>query len=182
MVVDATAELLEAGHLRPTAARVAERAGVSVRSVFGHFSDLNDLFAAVADARAGSIAELFPNDRYDGDLACRLDAFLSYRCALYESMAAVRRAATLHEPFSPVIAEQLQLARTLHGMDIERAFGPEVSQARARGEGNICDALCGISSFAFWDELRRNRGLGVEEARAVCHRTIFALLSDARTH
>ena len=48
-IVAACIELVEEGDLRPTAPRVAERAGVSVRSVFQHFDDLEGLFAAVGD-------------------------------------------------------------------------------------------------------------------------------------
>ena len=44
-IVDATIGLLEDGDLRPTAPRVAERASVSVRSVFQHFDDLETLHA-----------------------------------------------------------------------------------------------------------------------------------------
>ena len=33
-------DLLEAGEMRPTAAQIAQRAGVSLRSVFQHFESL----------------------------------------------------------------------------------------------------------------------------------------------
>ena len=42
--------LIEEGHLRPTAAAIADRAEVSVRSVFQHFNDLGALFQAAADS------------------------------------------------------------------------------------------------------------------------------------
>ena len=48
-IVDALLALIEAGELRPSAARIAERAGVSLRSVFQHFRDVESLFAAMAD-------------------------------------------------------------------------------------------------------------------------------------
>lgn len=182
MVVDAAAGLLEEGHLRPTAARVAERAGVSVRSVFQHFTDLEELFVAVAGARTATIESLFASARYDGDLPARLDTFLRYRSALYESVAPIRRAATLRQPVSPVVAAQLELARTLHGVDVARAFEPELDLARRRGDKDFYDALCAATSFAFWEELRRHRGLGVEQARAACRRVLAALLNDAGSH
>ena len=46
-IVDACIELVDAGELRPTAPRIAERASVSVRSVFQHFDDLETLYTAV---------------------------------------------------------------------------------------------------------------------------------------
>ena len=46
--MDALLELLDEGDVRPTAERIAERAGVSERSVFQHFADREALFQAVA--------------------------------------------------------------------------------------------------------------------------------------
>jgi hypothetical protein len=42
-IVDALRALNQAGDVRPTAARVAERAGVSLRTVWQHFDDLESL-------------------------------------------------------------------------------------------------------------------------------------------
>ena len=50
-VVDAVLELLDGGDVRPTAERIAKRAGVSERTVFQHFADREALFGAVGDAR-----------------------------------------------------------------------------------------------------------------------------------
>src|SRR4051794_7539538 len=45
-VVEALLDLLNAGNPRPTAREIAEQAGVSLRSVYVHFDDLEDLFLA----------------------------------------------------------------------------------------------------------------------------------------
>ena len=57
-LVDATIALVEEGDLRPTAPRIAERAGVSVRSVFQHFDDLETLFSAVGIRVVERLAKL----------------------------------------------------------------------------------------------------------------------------
>jgi AcrR family transcriptional regulator len=44
-VVDALLALQEEGDLSPTAQQVAARAGVALRTVFGHFSDMETLWA-----------------------------------------------------------------------------------------------------------------------------------------
>ena len=46
-IVDATLALLDAGNLRPSADEIAERAGVSPRSIFQHFGDRETLQRAV---------------------------------------------------------------------------------------------------------------------------------------
>ena len=57
-IVDATLALIDDGDLRPTGPRIAERAGVSVRSIFQHFDDLDALFSAVGERVATRIVAL----------------------------------------------------------------------------------------------------------------------------
>ncbi len=46
-IVTAFMELIESGDPSPSAARVAERAGVGLRSVFRHFDDMDSLYAEI---------------------------------------------------------------------------------------------------------------------------------------
>ncbi len=163
-IVDAFIALLEAGELKPTAAAIASRAGLSVRSVFQHFADLEDLLLAVADRQTNRTASLYTGVQYEGDLGSRVDAFVDYRARLFETIAPVRRSAMLQEPFSKIVAARLDLARGLHRFDIERAFGPELESARRAGNERLGDALAAACSFAVWDEMRRFSGLDVESA------------------
>src|SRR4029450_8701570 len=57
-IVDALLVLIESGELRPSAARIAQRAGVSLRSVFQHFSDVESLFAAAASRQTERLSPL----------------------------------------------------------------------------------------------------------------------------
>lgn len=171
-IVAAALALIDGGDLRPTAASIAARAGLSVRSVFQHFADLEDLFLEVSDRHVDRIASLYTGTSYDGDLAARVDAFVDYRSRLYEAIAPVRRAAMLHEPFSTVVASRLELARTLHRLDLERAFGAELHA----GDAVLAEALSAVTTFVVWDEMRRRAGLDVAAAGAAMHRAVSALL------
>jgi TetR/AcrR family transcriptional regulator of autoinduction and epiphytic fitness len=176
-IVDATLALIDGGDLKPTAATIASTAGVSVRSVFQHFTDLEDLFVAVSDRHTNRIAALYTGLVYDGDLEARIDAFANHRARLYEAIAPMRRAALLHEPFSRVVAARMTLARSLHSLDIERAFGPELGRAAERGDEALGDALLAITGFQVWDEMRRFGGLNVERAAAALRRTVQGLFA-----
>jgi TetR/AcrR family transcriptional regulator of autoinduction and epiphytic fitness len=178
-IVDAFFTLLDAGELKPTAAAVAARAGLSVRSVFQHFADLEDLLLAVSDRQTNRIASLYTGVQYEGDLASRIETFVDYRARLFETIAPLRRAAMLQEPFSKIVAERLDLARTLHRLDVERAFGPELDAARARGLETIGDTVAVVSSFAAWNEMRRHAGFDVAAATESLRLTVSALLSNA---
>src|SRR3546814_14449175 len=76
---DATISLIDEGDLRPTAPRVAERAGVSVRSVFQHFDDLESLHAAVAERLVERVAVLVVPIDPAGPLDDRLTRFVHQR-------------------------------------------------------------------------------------------------------
>ena len=175
-IVEACLALLDEGDLRPTSAAIATRAGLSVRSVFQHFADLEDLFIAVSDRQTNRIAGLYTGVDYSGDLASRIAVFVGYRARLYETIAPIRRAGILHEPFSPIVASRMELARTLHRLDIERAFGGEIDASRARGDATLLEALTAVSSFTVWDEMRRHAHLDIEAASAVLSATVTALL------
>lgn len=175
-IVASAMALIDAGDLRPTAAAIAARAGLSVRSVFQHFGDLEDLFLAVSDRHTNRVASLYTGTDYDGDLDARIDVFAGYRATLYETIAPMRRAAMLHEPFSPVVASRMELARTLHRLDLERAFGPELAAARAAGDAVLLEALSAVTTFVVWDEMRRLAHLDVAAATAAMRRTVSALL------
>ncbi|HEY2773175.1 MAG TPA: TetR family transcriptional regulator [Candidatus Binatia bacterium] len=176
-IVEATIALLDAGDLKPTAAAIAARAGLSVRSVFQHFADLEDLFLAVSDHQANRVAELYIGVSYDGDLAARIAAFVQYRSRLYETIAPIRRAAMIQEPFSKIVASRMDLARQLHRLDVERAFAPELTAGRERGDEHLCDAIAAAGSFVVWDELRRFAGLSVAAAADVLTRTVSAMVA-----
>jgi len=176
-IVDATLALIDGGELKPTAAQIAAAAGLSVRSIFQHFTDLEDLFVAVSDRHTNRIAALYTGLACDGDLETRVDAFVTHRARLYEAIAPMRRAALLQEPFSRVVAARMSLARSLHGLDIERVFGAELGRAAERGDAGLGDALLAVTAFQVWDEMRRFGGLDVGRATAALRRAVRGLLT-----
>src|SRR5438132_11759096 len=78
-VVDALLALIDEGDVRPTAQRIAERAGVSLRSLFHHFDDLESLFVAAADAHQARIAPVLRRLPRTGPRADRVAAFVDAR-------------------------------------------------------------------------------------------------------
>src|SRR3954453_22033541 len=76
-VVDALLDLLREGNLRPTAKEIAERAGTSLRSVYVHFDDLEDLFTAAAGRAIQQISALIEPIPASGPLEERLPALLA---------------------------------------------------------------------------------------------------------
>src|SRR5947209_6478164 len=107
-IVDACISLVDDGDLRPTAPRIASRAGVSVRSVFQHFADLETLFAAVGERVVERLASLVVPIDSKLDLDQRITTLVRQRSLLLEVVTPVRRAALVHAVGSAEINRMFQ--------------------------------------------------------------------------
>jgi TetR/AcrR family transcriptional regulator of autoinduction and epiphytic fitness len=178
-VVEALLSLLDDGNFRPTARQVADRAGVSLRSVYVHFDDLEDLFTAAAHRHFERVRELIERIPDQGPLATRIDLFTRQRERIHEVSAQVRRAAVLQEPFSPALAEVLALARKLSRAEIELVFGSELKRRQGTDRERLAIELDMLSSASVWETLRLHYDRSADEARQIVAETLQACLHDA---
>jgi TetR/AcrR family transcriptional regulator, regulator of autoinduction and epiphytic fitness len=177
-LVDALLALLYEGQLRPTAEQIAERAGVSERSLFQHFADREVLYQAVAvqqyERHIGPTLE--PID-VSLPLEERIDAFVEQRARLLETVTPVRRAALLLEPDSEVVAGWLQSFRRQKAREVERVFRAELDRLGPPERGVLLAALAAASAWTFWESLRAHQRLSVDRSRAAMRATLAALLA-----
>jgi TetR/AcrR family transcriptional regulator, regulator of autoinduction and epiphytic fitness len=174
-IVDATIGLLEDGDLRPTAPRVADRAKVSVRSVFQHFDELERLHAAVAERLVERVAVLVFPVAPDLPLDVRLDRFVHQRALLLEAVTPIRRAADVHGPFSSEITARLRDGQAFLRAEVEHTFGPELAAAGAAAS-DLLDGLDTALSWATWEGLRAGLGRSQADAERVVRRLAAATL------
>lgn len=173
-IVDALLALLDEGELQPSTERIAERAGVSTRSVFHHFRDVEDLLATAADRQLERVLPTIRPVAPDGPLASRLAAYTAQVCRLYARVAPVRRAALIAERTSPTIAARLRQSRAMHRDSVERVFGAELDALSHRDE--VLAAVIAATSFSTWEELCTHQGLSHAAAERVIRRTATTLL------
>ena len=173
-------DLLTEGDLRPTAERIATRAGVSPRSVFKHFPDREDLFAEASRIQETRIRELAqePPDP-SAPLHERIDRFVEQRAEMCEFVSPVRRAALLSEPFSDVVAERLAFARGLAAEQVKRCFAPEIDAAGESGD-DLLQALIAIASWSTWEALRAHQRLPYARSLRTIRTMLLALLENNR--
>lgn len=177
-VIDALLVLIEEGDLRPTSRCIAERAGVSERTIFQHFEDLETLFSAAADRMGEGIVRNLGTISSEGPLEVRLSSYLDELTFLHESMTPIRRASRLHEPFSPVVRQALGTLRTNLRRGIERVFAIELARWKDdASRHDIVEALALIVTWSSWENMRANSGFTVDQARHVLELGIRTLLT-----
>ena len=172
-IVDALRSLHQEGDLLPTAPRVAERAGVSVRTVWQHFDDLETLFVE-AGRRDLEIAMTFVTPIDPAlSLPARIDKLVDQRSRMYEEMAPVWRAARLKAPFSPQIRVNRERMVRLGRHQLERLFATELGAAAS--PHTLLAALEIATGWAAWESLRTELALDVPAARAAVELTVRRL-------
>jgi AcrR family transcriptional regulator len=178
-IVEACIELVEEGDLEPTAPRVAERAGVSVRSVFQHFDDLEGLFAAVGDRVLENLLGLVMHVDPTIDFERRVPIVVRQRTALLEALAPIRRAVAVNAWDSQEVSNRLALGHAYLRLEIESAFARELLAAGA-DRLEVLNALDTVLSWSTWEQLRTAVGLDAPGAAAVVERLCRATLAAYR--
>ena len=160
-IVDACITLVERGDLKPTAPRIAEEAGVSVRSVFQHFDDLDTLFSAVGDRVVQRLAPLFVPIDASLPLDERVDALVEQRCRILEALTPARRAAMVNSVESPQIGRLLQEGHDVLRRQVADVFAAELAAAAASDASHdqgsaeeLLDSLGVALAWSTWDTLR----------------------------
>jgi TetR/AcrR family transcriptional regulator of autoinduction and epiphytic fitness len=175
-VVAAVLELVRAGNPRPTAKEIAARAGISLRSVYVHFDDLDDLFAAASARQAEEVAHLlYPVDA-GMPRAERITEVVRQRGAVWETLAPIRRAVLVWESSSPTLREGAQRSTRRARKDLARVFAAELDRLDPDRRTFVLEGLHLACSAGAWEVLRRERDLSVDDAERVVGMSITALL------
>jgi AcrR family transcriptional regulator len=178
-LVEALVRLYEEGELTPTAARIAERAGVAVRSVYGHFGDVETLSAEVVQRQWQLHFRAMDVEPLSGTLAERADALVARRAALFEAITPVRRAGMIYAHRSETIATNLRaLARHLR-TQVAKTFERELELGGARST-ELLDAVDLLLAWESWERLRTQQGCSPARARRVLSTTLIRLLDPPR--
>ncbi len=175
-VVEALLALLDEGELSPTAERVAQRAGVSERSIFQHFGDREALFEAAGRRQYDRVVPTLRPVDPALPLDERLDAFVEQRCGLFEQVKGVRRAALLKEHESESIAAWLTAARRAKAIEVERVFAGEIAAIPRAKRKTALAAMVAAAAWTSFENLRIQQALAPEEACAAMRTALAALI------
>ena len=170
-VVDALLVLFEEGNLQPSSGEIAERAGLSPRSLFRYFDDVDDLNRAAIErqqARARPLVELRVGA--GETTAVKIDAIVASRVRLFETVGPSARAARVCAPRHPVVARQLTDGRTFLRAQVRRLFADELAR------GDLLPAVDALLSFETYELLRRDQRLSRAKTAAALTTALTSLL------
>jgi AcrR family transcriptional regulator len=178
-IVNAMRELHAEGDLRPTAPRVAERAGVSLRTVWQQFADMETLLVEAGRRDNEIVRSLLTRIDQDQPLAARIALFTGQRARLLEQMTPTWRAARLAEPFSAELARSKARALAISRRDLEAVFAAELTQLATARRQQLTEGLHAITIWSFWESARTELSLDPGPAEDLIRATFTALLAEA---
>jgi AcrR family transcriptional regulator len=178
-IIAALLELVQEGDISPTMQAIADRAGVSVRSIYQHFSDTEGLYKEVGDEIITWVTEQAVEVDPSAPLAARIEDFVAGRSRNLEWLTNISRASTLIEHNSPALQK---IRATINGLARDRvaeSFQPELAKLNKQSVGLVLDALDVWCSLEAWDHLRAG-GHTAASARKVTVRGLQMLLAGSR--
>ena len=171
-VVDALLALQEEGDLEPTAQRVAARAGVALRTVFGHFSDMETLWAEAGEREYAKMAALADVPSGDLPLDERIERFAASRARVLEAVLPVLRAARLREHTSAALRRNREIFAAAGDAEVDLVFATELAPLDEHERAVVRSAVHVVAGGPAWELLRCQRGHDVDQATEVLRRTV----------
>ncbi len=128
-VVMALVDLYAEGRYDPSSAEIAERAGLSPRSLFRYFDDNDDLTRAAIEHHHRLARPLLRIDAAPSDpLERRIERFVAARLELWTTVAPSARVGRMKAPVSALLADELRRNRRILRRQLEDLFAAELAQ------------------------------------------------------
>lgn len=176
-IVDAMLDLLREGNTNPSSTEIADRAGVTQRTVFNHFVDMDTLMAAVATRNGEHILPLVPAGDPSGSLEERIERFCAGACRVAEDSQHIRWAILTHPSGHRYGALAVQFMRDLLRERLLATFAPELDPLGPERSLALLHLLEIEIDPAVWRLRRHQNGLSADEASDAV-KTVFRLVLD----
>ena len=175
-VLTALVELFHEGNYQPSAAEIATRAGLSQRSLFRYFDDVDDLNRAAIEFQQETARPLLdPGVTATTPTAEKIERVVAARIALFESIEPGARAARVCAHRHEVVAAQLRDSRSILRRQLERLFAPEMKGAAS----GLLPAIDALLSFETHQLLRHDHGRSRQKTADALTAAVSALLDTS---
>lgn len=172
-IVDALLGLIENGETEISAALIASKAGLSERSVFRYFDDVNDLYRSVCDlAFSKEIEYALIDDAGVGSLDTKIENFVNQRVRIYTMNEKIAPAARSFAFKNPIIKNQLVVGRKLLRSQITKHFAEELSKFDKQQQQVAVAIIDSLTTFEYYDMMRSDQKMSVLTIKSILTESI----------
>lgn len=172
-IVSALMELMETGDPSPSAARVAKRAGVGLRSVFRHFDDMDSLYAEIDRLLIARwqpvLAKPYKNDGWRQQLI----ELIKRRAEVYEQIAPFRIMTSIARYRSDLLMQNYERLMKFESDALAAILPKSVHKDKHRSRSILL-----ATSFDSWRLFRQDHGLSNRQTIA----TMAQIVEDIIAH
>jgi AcrR family transcriptional regulator len=171
-ILQAMLELQLEGVVDPSAASVAERAGVGIRTVFRHFDDKESIYRELNRILVDLYGPELGKPYRSEDWRDQLFELVERRARVYEAIAPVRISASVLRFRSPALMENYSELLEGERSALEAILPPAVKRQRNRAR-----AIALVSGFDTWRMLRQDEELSAKKTVAAIRELLEDVLS-----
>jgi AcrR family transcriptional regulator len=168
-IIDAMIVLMNSGMYAPTAQKIADEAGVSIRTLFRHFPEMDMLYREVDEAIKPSYRRHFEKQLMTGPLEKRIVSAVNSRILTYIETAHVEKATHSLLWRSKFMQENYRRVQTNLRKNLVKAL-PELKKLSQES----LDVVEAVTSFEFFERLHMHQNL----SEKACKKLIINLVCE----
>ena len=175
-IADALYELLVDGAENPSGRDIAERANVSLRSVFQHFDDIEAVYSELITRQHERVAPFLEPINKDIPLNERVEIFIENRDSMFALAAPLRRSMGTYRGVktSHTIRRAMTYLHRAQRDQIAQSFEPELN-----GNEQLLLQLEVCLSFETWNQFTSQHGLSRAATRGHLHNLVMTMLASS---
>lgn len=172
-IIEAMIALVRQGEMTPSAAQVALRANVGLRTVFRHFDEMELLYREIAEVTQARILPEILKPYESEDWRSQLSELVERRISAYEDIMPIKVAASVLRFRSPFLLEDYNAHLRMERKTLKQVLPEFIASDRELFRG-----LEMLTSFQAWRRLRQDQGLNANDAKRVTMRLIEGALKS----
>lgn len=172
-IIQAMMDLIVEGDIDPSAARVAERAGVGLRSVFRHFDDKESIFREMDEILWNAYVPKITAPWRSEDWRDQLLELIERRSAVYEHTAPFRISTSIQRFQSETLAANYD-----HLLKSERKLLRQILPKSIKQDSERERAIELATSFDAWRHFRQDAGLSKRKTVEVIKQLLRDILDQ----
>lgn len=172
-IIEAMFELVGKGELDPGAARIAEVANVSLRTVFRHFEEVDGLYLEMNRRVQAEVMPIVQSPFNSTDWRDVMLELVDRRSEVFERILPFRVCGSIRRFRSAFLMQGHQ-----DFVEMERSILDSVLPEDVRSNIVLEAAFDAALGFETWRRLRQDRHLSVDESKATMRKLVEALMAS----